>query len=339
MPVRRERWRVEIERGDADAPRHGPDRPEPSDRENRTAAHADFDSDSESDSDSDSCEVLADPVRLAAEHQTYRAIVGRDYGAARDQWAEAVPELRDAWEKIKEKYGYEEQEEPTPRPEGETWHGKGGRRLDAAQNEEIDRGYARIREAGERTIIPGILSVEAEDPTRRLAGFANRFKGEDRLKEKIADEIRSTPGTTPTQALAVVPDAVRFTYLYSSETAYTTGARNDVERLEARGFVQVERRNTWTSDQYKGINARWREPESGVLFEVQFHTQASLEAKELTHKAYERIRCMTEETPEANREAAELKGFQREVNAKIPIPPGATEYEDYRPERRNGRGD
>jgi hypothetical protein len=29
-------------------------------------------------------------------------------------------------------------------------------RLDAAQNEEIDRGYARIREVGERTIIPGI---------------------------------------------------------------------------------------------------------------------------------------------------------------------------------------
>ena len=292
----------------------------------------------DSDSDSDSCEVLADPERLAAEHQTYRAIVGRDYGAARDQWAEAVPELRDAWEKIKEKYGYEEREEPTPQADGGAWHGKGGRRLDAAQNEEIDRGYARIREVGERTIIPGVLSVEAEDPTRRLAGFDNRFKGEDRLKEKIADEIRSTPGTTPTQALAVVPDAVRFTYLYS-ETAYTAGTRNDVERLEARGFIQVERRNTWTSDQYKGINARWREPESGVMFEVQFHTQASLEAKELTHKAYERIRSMTEETPEADREAAELKEFQREVNAKIPIPPGVTEYEDYRPERRNGRGD
>ncbi len=196
MPVRRERWRVEIERGEADAPRHGPDRPEPSDRENRTAAHA--------DSDSDSCEVLADPERLAAEHQTYRAIVGRDYGAARDQWAEAVPELGAAWEKIKEKYGYEEREEPTPQADGGAWHGKGGRRLDAAQNQEIDRGYARIREAGERTIIPGILSVETEDPTRRLAGFDNRFKGEDRLKEKIADRIRSK-GRTQRKRLPEYP--------------------------------------------------------------------------------------------------------------------------------------
>jgi hypothetical protein len=322
---------VEIERGGADALRHGhnrPDRPESADRESQTP----------DDADSDSGGVLTDPERLALEHRTYRAIVARDYNAARDQWAEAVPELRAAWEKIKEKYGYEEREEPTPQAGDRTWHGKGDRKLDAAQNEEIDRGYARIREVGERTIIPAVLSVEAEDPTRRLAGFDNRFKGEDRLKEKIADEIRSTPGTTPTQALAVVPDAVRVTYL-CGEAGYTASTRNDVERLEARGFVQVERRNTWTSDQYKGINTRWREPESGVLFEVQFHTQASLEAKELTHKGYERIRSMTEETPEANREAAELKEFQREVNAKVPIPPGVTEYEDYRPERRHGRGD
>ena len=310
-----------IERGDVDAPRDGPDRPEPAGQESRTAVNAG--------------EVLTDPERRVTEHQRYRALVDREYGAARDQWTEAVPELRGTWEKIREKYRYEEREEPTPQADGGAWHGKGGRRLDAAQNEEIDRGYAGIREAGERTIIPGILAVEAEDPTRQLAGFDKRFKGEDRLKEKIADEIRSTPGTTPTQALAAVPDAVRFTFQYS-ETGYTAGTRNDVERLEARGFIQVERRNTWTSDQYKGINTRWREPESGVTFEVQFHTQASLEAKELTHKAYERIRSMTEETPEADHEVAELKEFQCEVNAKIPIPPGVTEYEDYRPERHNG---
>ena len=329
---------MEVEWGDADAPRHEPDRPRPVDRGKAAIDDSDSDSDSDSDAENETEGVLTDPERLAAEHRTYRAIVGRDYGSVRDHWAEAIPELRGAWEKIKEKYGYEEHEEPTPPADAGSWHGKGDRRLDAAQNEEIDRGYARIREIGEQFIIPGVLSVEAEDPSRCLVGFDKRFKDADRLKEKVADEIRSTPGTTPTQALAAVVDAVRVTYLYN-ETAYTAGARNDTERLEARGFVQVERRNTWTFDQYKGINARWREPESGVLFEVQFHTQASFEAKELTHKAYERIRSMTEETPEADREAAELKEFQREVNAKIPIPPGATEYEDYRPERRDGRRD
>ena len=351
---------MEIERGDADAPRHGSDRPEPADqakstnrekpadqakptnrpesadRENQTDdargdSDSGFDSDSDSDSGSDSGAnaVLADPERLASEHQTYRAIVDREYGAARDQWVEAVPELRGAWEKIREKYGQEEREAPAPQAGDGAWHGKGGRTLDAAQNEEIDRGYARIREVGERTIIPGVLSVEAEDPSRSLAGFDNRFKGEERLKEKVADRIRSK-GSTPEEALARIPDVVRFTYEYG-ETTYTAGVQQDLQRLGAKGFTQLERRNTWDDDQYKGINSRWREPESGVIFEVQFHTHASLEAKELTHGAYERIRSITNQSSEADRETVELKEFQRRVNSMIPIPPGVADIDDYPP--------
>ena len=308
-------WRVEIERGDADAPRREPDRPGPAGQDNRMAADAD--------------RIRADPDRQIAEHQRYRALVHRDYGEARDQWAEAVPELRGTWEKIKEKYQYEERDEPTPPADSGAWHGQGGRKLDAAQNEEIDRGYAGIREAGERTIIPGVLSVESEDPTRRLAGFDKCFKGEDRLKEKVADRMRSK-GHTAEEALARIPDGVRFTYEYS-ETAYAAGVPTDVQRLEAKGFTQLERRNTWGDDQYKGINSRWREPESGVMFEVQFHTQASLEAKELTHKAYERIRSITDQTPAADLETAELREFQRRANSMIPIPPGVADVDDYPP--------
>ncbi|MGD0706291.1 MAG: hypothetical protein ABSA02_41235, partial [Trebonia sp.] len=199
----------------------------------------------------------------------------------------------------------------------------------AVQNQEIDRGYARIREVGEQTIIPAVVSVEADDPTRRLVGLGHCFKGEDRLKEKIADRIRSK-GHTPEEALARIPDVVRFTYEYG-ETTYAAGVQKDLQRVEAKGFTQIERRNTWDDDQYKGINSRWRDPESGVMFEVQFHTQASFEAKELTHKAYERIRSITDQTPDADREAAELKEFQRGVNSMIPIPPGVAGIDDYPP--------
>jgi hypothetical protein len=73
-----------------------------------------------------------------------------------------------------------------------------------------------------------------------------------------------------------------------------------------------------------------------VIFEVQFHTKASLEAKELTHGAYERIRSIDDENAESVREVTELKKFQRQVNGKVSIPPGVMEYGDYRPERRNG---
>jgi hypothetical protein len=312
---------VGIERGDVDAPRDGPDRPEPAMHQNRTEVEAD--------------EVSTDPERQVAEHQRYRALVDREYGAARDQWGDAVPELRGTWEKIREKYRHEEREEPTPQVDGGAWHGKGGRRLDAAQNEEIDRGYAGIREAGERTIIPGVLAVEAEDPTRCLAGFDKRFKGEDRLKEKVADLLEPASKLTAAEALDAVSDAVRFTYEYP-ENRYAQGVLSDIERLKARGFELDKLKNTWTSDQYKGINAQWLEPGSGVRFEVQFHTQASLEAKELSHQAYERIRSIADPSQETDRETTELEGFQSSVNAMIPIPPNVNAIEDYRREKRDG---
>jgi hypothetical protein len=287
-----------------------------------------------------SVEGLADTGRRVAEQRMYRALVDQACAmergpTAQDGWAEEFPKLRASWEILKEKYGYGERPEPAPQADGGSWRGKGGRTLDAASNAEIDLGYARIREVGENVIGPAILRIAAEDSTRTLVGFDRRIKGEERLKEKIADEMRSTPGITPKQALASIADVVRFTFM-CGESAYMAGVRKDVERIEAAGFTQVERRNTWSSEQYKGINTRWREPDSGVIFEVQFHTQASLEAKELTHEAYERIRSIDDENAESIREVTELKKFQCQVSSKVSIPPGVTEYEEYRPERRNG---
>jgi hypothetical protein len=295
----------------------------------------------------DASAVLMDQERRMAEYRRYVAIVHRALGTARGAdppgqdcppdtrdipagtWAETVAELRAAWEKIQVKYGYAERRVPTAQPADGSWRGEGGQRLDVAQNAEIDRGYARIREVGERAIIPGLRAVEAEDPTRNLAGFEHCFKRPDRLREKIADRVR-TKGRSAAETLAQIPDVVRFTFQYS-EAAYSAGVLKDVERLEAKGFTHVEQRSTWQDDQYKGINSRWQEPESGVSFEVQFHTHASLEAKELTHGAYERLRCITGQTPEADQETLELKEFQRRVNSMVPIPPRVADVNGYPP--------
>ena len=88
----------------------------------------------------------------------------------------------------------------------------------------------------------------------------------------------------------MVPDAVRFTLSYSSER-YAEGVLADVDRLKAEGFELIKLKNLWHADQYKGINSQWFRSETGTRFEMQFHTPESLEAKELTHEAYERIRA------------------------------------------------
>jgi hypothetical protein len=287
-----------------------------------------------------SVERLAEAERRVAEQRMYRALVDHADAVARaptaqDAWTEVVPKLLTSWRILKEKYGYEERPEPTPQADGGSWRGKGGRTLDAARNAEIDVGYAWIREVGENVIGPAILRIAAEDPTRTLAGFDRRIKSEDRLKEKVADLLEPPSRLGADEALSAIVDVVRFTFTYH-ENRYTRGVLADVERLKSQGFELDRLKNTWGSEQYKGINTQWLEPGSGVRFEVQFHTQASLEAKELTHEAYEHLRTLTERAPETEREAEELEAFQSKANAQVPIPPDVSVIEDHRRERRDG---
>jgi hypothetical protein len=187
----------------------------------------------------------------------------------------------------------------------------------------IDQGYARVQEIEEKTVTPAMRRIEAEDPDRTLVGLENRLKGKDRLTEKIAKTVNER-GHTVSEAFGLVKDAIRYTFCYPDDL-YTEGVHADCTRLEHAGFERVDRENSWTKEQYKGINSRWRVPENGQLFEVQFHTPASLEAKEVTHPAYEKLRIGMP-TPTEQRE---LEDFQKRITAVVPIPPGATEIPDY----------
>ncbi len=188
----------------------------------------------------------------------------------------------------------------------------------------IDQAYDRVREIERNTVTPTMKRIEAEDPERRLAGLENSLKGKDRLTEKADQWMSAQANLTTADAIRLVKDAIRYTFVYD-ETAYSAGVRADCDRLESSGFKPVDRQNSWGDDQYKGINSRWRDPDSGMLFEVQFHTQESLDAKEFTHPAYERIRD-TKTPPD---EVRQLREYQRDVCTGITIPPQATEIPDY----------
>ena len=235
----------------------------------------------------------------------YRATVEAAY-----TWDAAALELRQVWEAHETKW-------PSP----EDAHGDGDRHLSPEANAEVERCCGVIREIAENVITPAMRALETEDPDRHLTGLEHHLKGTERLKEKVATALEEQPNLTPRQALSAVPDAIRFTLSYSEEQ-YTTGLTADLERLTASGCELAKPlKNGWESDQYKGINTQWRESATAQLFEVQFHTQASFEAKQLSHAAYERIR--NSQTSDA--ELPELEDFQRKVCAKIPIPPGATD--------------
>jgi hypothetical protein len=263
----------------------------------------------------------------------YRADVEAEYREASESWDGVAPQLRDAWADHEKKWPSPERQRESSQPDiPGAWRGDGGRYLGPEANAEVDRGSERIHEVGEKVITPALKQIEAQDPERKLAGFEHHIKRPDRLKEKVARALEEQPELTPKQALSGVPDAIRFTLCYSDER-YAAGVTADVDRLRTRGFELAKPlKNSWPSDQYKGINTQWREPETGQLFEVQFHTRASFEAKQLTHDAYERIR--NPQTSDA--ELEELEDFQRQVCTKIPIPPGATEIDVHQRKERDG---
>lgn len=187
----------------------------------------------------------------------------------------------------------------------------------------IDQGCARVEQVERETVTPAMRRIEAEDPTRHLAGLEHRLKGRYRIEEKVTEAVEER-GHSVEDAFGMVKDAIRYTFCYP-EDSYTDGVYADCERLENAGFERFDRRNSWDRDEYKGINSRWRVPESGQLFEAQFHTEASLAAKEETHDAYKQLRTL----PADDAEVSRLHAYQRKVTSKIPIPPGALDIPDY----------
>jgi hypothetical protein len=179
----------------------------------------------------------------------------------------------------------------------------------------IDQAYEKVRDIERGTVTPAMKRIEAEDPERHLAGLENSLKGKDRLAEKVADYVKSSPELSYDQACAKVKDAIRYTFVYG-DNHYTEGVRADTERLANR-FALIDLRNSWPAAEYKGINRQ--------IFEVQFHTHASFEAKQFTHGAYEKIR-----DPATRRhERDKLQEFQRQVSADIPVPRDANDIQEY----------
>ncbi len=153
---------------------------------------------------------------------------------------------------------------------------------------------------------------------RHLVGFENRLKDRDRIKDKVAESL-AVKGRTVDEAMKLIPDAIRYTFQYH-EADYFSHLQADISLTRQQGYELVRLGNFWRGDQYKGISSLWRAPDTGQLFEVQFHTEVSYHAMVFTAEhSYARLRS----SRTCAQEEFELEAFQREVYACVPVPPGA----------------
>jgi hypothetical protein len=241
-----------------------------------------------------------------------------------ESWRNSAPGLRDLWQKHQEKWPDSERP-PVDRSQDEpnSWRGDSGHYLNAEENLVSEHAKGRITDV-EKKATPTLLDIKAEVPGADMVGLKFRLKGADRFKEKVTDELRAKPERSIGVISENMPDAMRYTYQFENDH-YESGYWDVHRCLVQNGYSLDFRRNSWDSSQYRGLNTRWRTPE-GQLFEVQFHTPESFEAKQLTHKAYERIRSPAT----SDHERDDLYAFQGEVSAHVPVPEGALMIPDYR---------
>ncbi|MDO0937156.1 hypothetical protein QQY66_37600 [Streptomyces sp. DG2A-72] len=201
-------------------------------------------------------------------------------------------------------------------PDG-SWEGPQGLRLspeeNAATGQFMDRALAT-----EPRITEAIRAASGHVEHGQLNGLEYRLKGEDSLKRKVATVLLEDARLTPDRALANIRDSLRYTVEIPTRD-YSHGVQQAVDELRARGFENVTFKNTWERSGYKGINSTWRDPSTGQIFEVQFHTPESFVAKMDTHVLYEKGRL----PGISSDEFAAIQAAQNDLFDKVPVPRGA----------------
>ena len=243
-------------------------------------------------------------------------------------WHE-VPRFREMWADHERRWPERQaiaERDRSADPAG-TYRSQGGFKLDPERHAETIVGIGRIRET-EPSISADMQAVERENTCGGwLAGFDRHIKGDDRLKEKVAEQVAAEPDKSSSAILRKIPDALRFTCCFEPDN-YIRGHHDIKARLEGVGHEMYQSTNYWADPEYKGINTRWV-TQQGQRFEVQFHTPESFDAKQyVTHEAYERLR-RPQSTDEERRE---LEDFQRQVSSHIQVPDGAADIPDFKKE-------
>jgi hypothetical protein len=271
---------------------------------------------------------MPDPDERGRVYEATRAHVSADATEHGRYWDE-VPRFTQMWADHERRWPERQtppQQDRSDDPAG-TYRSRGGFKLDPERHAETVGAIGRMRET-EPSISADMQAVEKENACGGwLAGFDRRIKGDDRLKEKVAEQAAAEPDKSSSAILRKIPDALRFTCCFEPNN-YVRGYHDIKARLEDAGHEMYQSTNYWADPEYKGVNTRWV-TQQGQRFEVQFHTPESFHAKEvLTHRAYERIRDTTTSRPELR----ELHAFQGEVSSHVQVPDGAADIPDFKKE-------
>lgn len=177
--------------------------------------------------------------------------------------------------------------------------------------------------AGAEAVEPGVTPVlvaVARDLDGEMIKLEHRLKTRASTERKLRKLMAEARAPVPPERIEL-DDLLRYTIRFDDQPAghYMESSNETLRRLESQGHVVTRVKNYWPAgDNYSGIHAILR-ASSGLLWELQFHTSASLAVQVRTRDWYEELR--REETPAPRKR--ELFEQMTRVWNDVPIPKGS----------------
>jgi hypothetical protein len=227
-------------------------------------------------------------------------------------------------------------EAPAPRVDFDGSWSWGAARLSADQVRVANDAYDRFRVAEGRNLFGSYGSVGLTTTMRRIADQLQHgdlapdtdqsaLLDPDTFRLRFADMLRRYPDRTADRLARRIPGAVSYSFIFDAEH-YSAGIWTVQDALSTARFQLLARRNDWNSAVNRCVATMWHDPANDLPFQVQFHTQASLDAQQRARSSAALIN--DPRIPSA--QAAHLQSDLAATWASIPAPPGNAQISDYR---------
>ena len=171
-----------------------------------------------------------------------------------------------------------------------TWHGMGC----LAGTPVSVRAEAYMAEAqGMEPQVTPVLERLASEHAGRMYKLEHRLKRRGSLIRKINKILTEKPGMRLEEVR--INDALRYTILVADQPPghHLNAVTRVLSTLEDLGQRVITVKNYWPrGDNYSGINSVLKAP-GGLTWELQFHTEASVETNGKTREMYEELRLTT----------------------------------------------
>ncbi len=173
------------------------------------------------------------------------------------------------------------------------------------------RGMGYYNKAvGNEPAVTAIVKDIGDHLSLKVVGLENRIKGKESYLRKIKGKYSEYGNSYE------VADILRYTYVGEVDTLVSKGMES-LEYFVQKGYNIDKVKNYWLDlkNPYNGVNTVISSP-TGQKFEVQFHTQESLQVKEIIHGLYEEYRIL----PKGSKKAIQLTEEMFELSSSMTKP-------------------